>query len=136
MQQIKKCPKCGGKIKDFIVDFEKDLLFCNFCHATFKPEQIFTNKTVNSRAFLIPTEFRDVYLSKLGFERQPIRRTPTIVLWILIIITIFGMVTNVFLNWGKITSVLCIIFGGIAFIFTILGYYKAEEKPKWKKIKA
>jgi hypothetical protein len=118
------------------MDFEAGTLRCEHCQTDLRPDRIFTNSTVNHLATLIPDEYRDVFLGKLGFERRPVRRTPVVALWLLIGLMAIGAFLGCLLQWGHPLRMILVALGGIAFIYSIWKYYKEEEKPKWKKRKS
>jgi len=128
-----KCPVCRQPIKDLVFDFDDARIICTKCQSTLNPELVINNSTVNFLANLIPSDIREDFLSKLGFEKRPIVRTPKLGLGFLIVVLIAGTIVGVIIHSGNTARMLLtILVGGLA-ISAIIKYYKEEEIPKWTK---
>jgi hypothetical protein len=128
-----ECPKCGEKITDFVMDFDSNSIRCVKCQSDFDASKIFNNTSVNFLAKLVPSEKRDDFLNKLGFECQPIRRTSIFALIFIITLMLGSAIISAYDQREQPLKMALIMAGGIAFLFTILMYYKNEAKPKWKR---
>ncbi len=115
------------------MDFDSSSIKCAKCQSDFDANMIFNNTSVNSLAKFVPSEKRDDFLNKLGFEHQPIRRTSIIALIFIITLMLGGAIVTAFVQREEPIKMAFILAGGIAFLFTILMYYKNEAKPKWKR---
>jgi amino acid transporter len=91
---------------------------------------------VNYLAELIPSDVREQFLSKLGFEKKPVVRTPKLALWFLTVMMILGYIVGVLINFPNFLMMVGVAFLGGLFIWQIFRYYKEEEIPKWRKKKA
>ena len=133
------CPHCQCKLKNFIIDFDPLGIRCEQCDGQIPPEHVFTKSTVNDLLFLIPEEKRETFLSQIGFERRPVRRTSKLVL-----ILFIGLMVTPMLGVGvwsaivgeKLIRMVYSILGSILVILMILGYYRREAKPKYRKKEA
>ena len=131
-----KCLVCRQTLKDFVFDFEGARVICPKCQSTLEPGLIINNSTVNYVAALIPSDVREHFLSKLGFEKKPVVRTPKLVLWFLIVIIILLTGAGVLINFPSFPIMVGIVlFCGLV-IWQILRYYKEEKIPKWRKKKS
>jgi len=131
-----RCPVCRKPLKDFVFDFEGARVTCLNCQSALDPGLIINKSTVNYLADLIPSDVRDQFLSKLGFEKKPVARTPKFALWFLVVMMILGSAVVVIINFPNF-----LMMGGVAFlwglfIWQIFRNYKEEEIPKWRKKKA
>jgi hypothetical protein len=131
-----KCPVCRQTLKDFVFDFEGARVICPKCQSTLDAGLIINKSTVNYLASVIPSDLREQFLSKLGFEKKPAVRTPKIALWFLIVIMILGTCVGVLINFPNFPMMVGIAFLWGLGIWQIFRYYKEEEIPKWRKKKA
>lgn len=128
-----KCPVCRQTLEDFVFDFEGARVICPKCQSTLDPNIIINKSTVNYVADLIPSDVREQFLSKLGFEKKPVVRTSKLVLWLLIVIIILLTGAGVLINFPSFPIMAGIVlFWGLV-IWRIFRYYKEEKIPKWRK---
>jgi hypothetical protein len=131
-----KCPVCRETLKDFVFDFERTRVICPKCQSALDPGLIINKSTVNFLADLIPSDIREQLLSKLGFEKKPVVRTPKLALWFLIGIMVLGIGAGVLINFPNFPMMVGVVFLCGLGIWQIIRYHKEEEIPKWRKKKA
>ena len=131
-----RCPVCRQPLKNFVFDFEGARVICPKCQSALDPGLIINKSTVNYLAELIPSNVREQFLSKLGFEKKPVVRTPKLALWFLTVMMILGYIVGVLINFPNLLMMVGVAFLGGLFIWQIFRYYKEEEIPKWRKKKA
>jgi hypothetical protein len=110
-----KCPVCRQTLKDFVFDFEGARVICPKCQSTLDAGLIINKSTVNYLAKLIPSDVREQFLSKLGFEKEPVARTPKLALWFLIVIMILGSIVRLLINFPNYLIVV-----GVALFWRII----------------
>jgi hypothetical protein len=130
-----KCPVCRQTLKDFVFDFEGARVIYPKCQSAVDAGLIINKSTINYLAEFIPSDIWDQFLSKLGFEKKPVARTPKFGLWFLIVIMILGSIVRLLINFPNYLMIVGVAFFGGLFIWQIFRYYKEEEIPKWRKKK-
>ncbi len=130
-----RCPECKGKLEDFGVDLNTQKIECMKCHAQFSPLKVFKDSDIVFFSKSLPQEKQKAFLAKLGFERQPVRRTPKPLLYgfLSFIITggiMFGII--LFVSGQRIIAVSPVI-GSLLLCLGIYETCKDEEKPRWRR---
>ena len=131
-----KCPECHSPLDDFFIDYDPPAMWCPHCDARIPPERFFTKSTVNDLQFLIPEDKRDAFFSALGFERKPARRTSKLALAFVIGLPVFVVSLWIIIESPEQTlhvavAVLCLVL----FAWQIVGLYRDEAKPRYRKKK-
>ncbi len=117
------------------MDFDSSRLLCPFCQVCLLTADVFTNSSVDHLALLVPKGHRDAFLAKLGFQRQPVRRTPKPLVWLLTVLFFVGALPCILLQeWHRIAKAIAFLFVAL-FVFSLWKLYKEEETPKWRRAK-
>ncbi len=131
-----RCPQCGAKLKDFGVDLDAIEVQCPRCHAQFSPLQVFRDSDIVFFSQILPQDRQEAFLTGLGFEKQPVRRTPKFLLYGLLSLFIIGglafAIILFFTSERKITAIGPVI-GSLLLCSVTYDHYKDEEKPRWRR---
>jgi len=132
-----RCPECRSKLKDFGVDLDSQKIECVRCHTQFSPLQVYRNSEIVLLSECLPHDKQEAFLSGLGFERQPVRRTPKLLLYSFFSFIIVGGVVFgiILLITGHFITFLSPIIGSVLLCLGIYDSYKDEEKPRWRRRK-
>jgi len=132
-----KCPECKGKLNEFGVNVDEGTIECLSCHAKFSPIQVLQDSDIVFFSGSLPSDKQETFLTGLGFERKPVRRTPKSVLYGFLIFLIgSGVVfTLLFFLFGLGIKSIGPVIGSLLLSNTVYGYYKEEEKPQWQRKK-
>ena len=130
-----RCPECKNKLKDFSVDMDSHKIECIRCNAQLNPLKVFRDSDIVFFSKSLPQDRQEAFLTGLGFERQPDRRTPKPLLYgflsFLILASIF-LGVMLFFSGYRITFLSPII-GGPLLCFGIYQNYKEEKKFRWRR---
>ena len=130
-----KCPTCGEILRDYGIDFEGAKIICTSCNNSFDPAIIIDNSNINYFAHIIPDEYKEQFLNKIGYEKKTTIRTWKPALIFLIIMISITVIAGVIIQYKNILQTILYLLGGCGFIAVILSQYKDEAKPKWKRKK-
>lgn len=130
------CINCSYRLDDFIFDIKEGKILCPICSFKHNPVELYSDgEIINLATTLIPDD-HEYFLTKLGFDKKPIRRTPKSGVIFLSIIMVLGAIMAVALLDINIVLKLILIPVAVALtIWQILKDYKDEEKPKWYRKK-
>jgi len=132
------CPCCQKQFKDIEIDFGKCRVRCPTCQTEFYASEVLSDYELLHLAELIPPEERSAFLTKLGFEQKPVRRTPRILVIGFIAFLAFAIVATVILHVlyeEKRFGTLLLPLAGALLIWGVIRMYKEEEKPRWRRKK-
>jgi hypothetical protein len=120
------------------VDFANVKVFCANCQQEVDPEVLIDSYDVDYFAELIPDEYKENFLKKLGFEKKQGNLIPKGILRFLVIlsVTLIAIGAIIFATTqSKIFDAFWILSGAGSVIVTFILYYKEATKLKWRKIK-
>ena len=130
-----KCPTCGEPLHNFGIDFEGVKIICTSCNSSLDPAIIIDNSNVDFFAQIIPDEYKEQFLNKIGYEKKTIVRTWKPALIFLIIMISIAVIAGVIIQYKSILQTILYLLGGCGVIAVILSQYKDEARPKWKRKK-
>jgi len=129
------CEQCFSAKGMFTFDYSSGEIVCANCGSVIMREKIFKDKEVDWFAGLVPEENRHEFLQKLGFERKQNRRTSMALVVIAIILVSLLVILHVFNDEISIKNILTGVLIILAIALKFRGYYKAEAREKWQKIR-
>lgn len=130
-----KCPGCNGKLAQFGVNIDEGTIECLNCHTKFNPVRVLKDSDIVFLSESLPSDKQGIFLTDLGFEKQPAHRTSKSLLYVFLS---FIMLSTIFFSvilalGGHHITFLSPIIGGLLLCYGIYHDYRSESAYQWKR---